>query len=234
MSKNSFLAVMPVYNELGCIEKVIKSWITTTSKFPGSEILVINDGSTDGTEKILDKYSNRYSSLKVIHKNNEGHGKTLVKAYSIAIKSNHDWIFQVDSDNQFVAKDFYKLWRYRKISNFVLGKRHNRKDPLYRIILSSILKLFLFLLFGKNCGDSNIPFRLIKKTYLKKLLQKVPKNVFAPNIFLTILAAKDNLNLINVPVVHLQRKTGKSTLYSWKYIKSGLRVAKEILCFRFC
>jgi len=233
MPKESFIIVMPTYNEEGCIDKVVSSWMEIVQQFPDSEMLILNDGSTDDTGQKLDKLTKKYPALKVIHKNNEGHGKTLIKGYSEAvINTFHNWVFQTDSDNQFSPQDFNKLWQFRTKSDFILGRRKNRQDPYYRVFLSSILRCYLGFLFGKNIRDANIPFRLINKTYLKNILRKVPKDVFAPNIFLSVLAAQDNLDLINIPVTHRSRTFGISTLHFWKYVKSGLRVAKELFCFR--
>lgn len=223
---------MPTYNEEGCIEQVIESWIGTVNTFPGSEILVLNDGSKDKTKYKLDKLKKRYSSLKVIHKKNEGHGKTIELGYREAIKTKHAWVFQVDSDNQFLPRDFKKIWAKRNRSNFILGYRKKRNDPLHRLLLASMTRLCIFILFSKYLEDANIPFRLIKRTYLKDLLEIVPAGVFAPNIFHAILAARDNHDLVHIPVVHLKRKTDGSSLKRLNLIKVSFRSFKELIEFR--
>jgi hypothetical protein len=90
----------------------------------------------------------------------------------------------------------------------------------------------IYLLFGAHLKDANVPFRLIHREYLASLLPLIPNGVFAPNVFLSILAARDNLDLQNIPVFHKKRKTGKESLVNIKLAKCGLRVAKELISFR--
>ncbi|MBI4924700.1 MAG: glycosyltransferase family 2 protein [Bdellovibrio sp.] len=224
---------MPVYNEENCIEKVVCSWMTNViNKHPGSEMLVINDGSKDNTGRILDKLEKKFKRLKVIHKINEGHGATIIRGYIESTKKPHEWVFQTDSDDQFLPEDFDKLWRCRHKSNFILGDRFKRFDPLPRLILTKINVMLIVALFGCYIKDPNVPYRLIKKDYLKKLLSVLPKGVFAPNILLSILALKDGQDLISIPISHKERKTGKMSIVKWKLIKVCFKIVKDLILFR--
>lgn len=232
MEKETFILVMPAYNEEECIEKVVSSWMTIIKNYPGSEMLVINDGSKDKTGEKLDLLEKRYRELKVIHKPNEGHGATVIRGYKEAINTNHNWVFQTDSDDQFIPEDFIELWKKRNKSSFILGSRLKRSDPLHRLIITKIIRFFNLAIFGTYIKDANIPYRLIKKNYLKKLLKILPKNLFAPNIFLSIIAARDNQNLMSVPISHKERKTGQISIVKWNLIKACFRGLKELVKFR--
>lgn len=230
-SNETFIIIVPVFNEEGSIERTIVSWSRIVEKFPGSEILVINDGSTDKTKKKLDKLLSKTPFLCVIHQENKGHEKAISLGYKKAVKTNHNWVFQTDSDNYFASSDFYKLWEKKDNSHFLLGHRHKREDLFYRIALSKLISLWILILFGNYIRDSNIPFRLIKRDYLKKIIDKVPKDVFAPNIFLTILAARDGQNLYNIPVT-LKTVKKKSSLSKLKLLKVSFHGFKELVYFR--
>ena len=81
--------------------------------------------------------------------------------------------------------------------------------------------------------DSNIPFRLIKGSFLKKLLAELPNPVpFAPNIFLAIMAKKSGQELFNVPIVHKERLTGEVSIQKMKLLKVCWQSFKELLNFR--
>ena len=227
--KETFIIVMPAYNEEKNIERTISSWVPIIKNHPGSEILVINDGSKDKTADKLQGLAAKYKFLKIIHKKNEGHGKTILLGYKKAISSSHDWIFQTDSDGHFDPNDFYKLWGERKLSNCILGHRHKRKDGLHRIILSHLISIWIFILFGKYIKDPNIPFRLIKRTYLKEAIKIIPEGVFAPNIFLSILAAKHGYNLHHIPVKH--KSTKKSHSNALKILKGALQGFAQLTLF---
>lgn len=227
--KETFILIMPAYNEKENIESTIRSWIPIINSYQGSEILVINDGSTDGTKDKLDSLSKKVKRLKVLHKKNEGHGKTILLGYQIAADSPHTWVFQTDSDGHFDPSDFNKLWEKRDTSPFILGYRQKRKDSLDRLIISQLASIWILILFGKHIKDPNIPFRLMKKDYLKKILKKVPGGVFAPNIFLSVLAACDNCDLQHIPVKHKARKNSFSKA---KLLKGSFKDFFELLRFR--
>ncbi|MCD6460601.1 glycosyltransferase family 2 protein [bacterium] len=223
---------MPAYNEEDCIKKVIDNWMTLIEKYQGSVMVVINDGSKDNTAKELDNIKRAYPNLTVIHKNNEGHGAAVLKGYGYAVSTRHNWVLQTDSDDQFTPDDFNKLWEIRNKSNFIIGYRQNRNDPFHRIIISRLVRFFNLLFFGIKILDANVPYRLMKRDYLKRLLDVIPENLFAPNIFLSILAKKDGQDLMNIPINHKQRKTGSISIVKWNLIKVCLRGVKELILFR--
>jgi dolichol-phosphate mannosyltransferase len=232
MKNESFIIVMPAYNEEGCIDKVVSSWIELVKKYPGSELLVINDGSKDKTQNKLKLLQIKFKELKVINKKNEGHGATIMRGYEEALNSSHEWVFQTDSDNQFSPKDFGKIWKKRNMSGFILGFRQNRNDAPQRIFIAKLIVVFNLFFFATYIKDANIPYRLMKRKYLKRLLNAMPKNLFAPNIFLSILAVKDKQKVCCIPVSHKFRKTGQVSFVKWKLINSCLRGLKELILFR--
>lgn len=228
--KESFIVVMPTFNEQDKINKTITEWGKIVKKIKGSELLIINDGSTDQTSIILSKLSKRYKWLKTLNKKHEGHGKTIYRVYKEACKSKHTWIFQTDSDGHFNPNDFFKLWKMRNKSKFILGSRKDRQDPLFRILLSSVIRAYIFFRYFIYIKDANIPFRLMERKYLKKLLAKIPRGVFAPNIMIAISAKKDGNELFNIPIQH---KNHHSSHLNFKKVVSGaLQGLRELESFR--
>lgn len=224
---------MPAYNEEGCIENVCNKWITHLSKIvPDLRMIVVDDGSIDKTGVILSKLAKKEKRLEVIHQLNGGHGKAILAGYKRALSYEPEWIFNVDSDDQFRPEDFKKLWDQRNTADFLLAVRKNRNDPIHRLIISRLVQYLIVLFFGVKVVDSNIPFRLIRASYLKELLTKLPKSVFAPNIFLSLLASRDGKLLDAIPVLHKPRKTGKVSIINWKLIKICIRSGVELMRFR--
>lgn len=228
--------VMPAYNEAACIEKVTKGWLSLLHDiFPDNKavkLIVVNDGSKDNTGEILNSVSKTDTRLMVVHQANAGHGKALVNAYHQALQLGAEWVFHVDSDDQFVTNDFKKLWEKREESYFIMGYRKVRYDAFHRLVITRILRFSILFLYGCYVKDSNVPFRLIKGNYLKKLLQQVDFNPFAPNIFLAVLAAKDQQKLFFIPITHQERKTGTVSIVKWKLIKVCWISLKELIHFR--
>jgi dolichol-phosphate mannosyltransferase len=228
--------VMPAYNEQECMEDVVKIWSDLLDTEFGTEntrLIVVNDGSKDNTGKILDSLIPKYPKLVVVHQPNGGHGNAVVHAYQKAVEIEAEHIFQTDSDDQFIPEDVKKLWDKRNESDFILGYRLTRHDAVFRLLITRILRWSMFLVYGTYIMDSNIPFRLIKGTFLKKLLAQLPNPVpFAPNIFLAIMAKKSGQELFNIPIVHKERATGEVSIQKMKLLKVCWQSFKELLNFR--
>jgi dolichol-phosphate mannosyltransferase len=229
---DSFILVMPAYNEEGCIEKVVSSWMELIRKYPGSEMLVINDGSKDKTGEILEGLGRKYPELKAIHKKNEGYGTTVLKCFDEAVKTEHGWVFHIDSDDQSIPEDFPKLWEKRNESNFITGRRAGRKDPFMRIITSRFVSLLNLMLFQVYIHDANIPYRLMNREYLGRILKVFPRNLFFPSMFMAVLAKKDGNNLFDIPVAHKERETGKTFMPQSKLFWLWKKGVTEAFAFR--
>lgn len=228
----SLTAVIPAYNEADCISKVVLAWSAELRKIGTYKIIVINDGSRDNTGEILDQLAAQDAGICPIHQRNSGHGAAIIKGYNEALRLNSQWVFQVDSDDQFSPSNFADLWNLRESSPFILGQRKTRRDPLHRRIISGILRTLIALLFFCRIKDPNVPFRLIKRECLAKILPRIPRNTFAPNIFLSIIAARDGIPLIFVPVSHRERSTGKVSIIGFKLLRSAILCAIQIVRLR--
>ena len=205
MSKITYCIIIPVYNEeeiiLNVISKVLKFFKNTQSK-----ILIINDGSKDSTKKKLGKIKNK--KVKIIHKKNEGHGKTITLGYKEAIKMKAKYILQIDSDDQIPIDEFKKLIKFKNKYDFVVGNRLNRDDPFTRILISGFMKSIIFSLYGKYILDPNCPVRIMKTSFLKEIIKKVSYSTI-PNILIAICAKKKN-SYKSINIKHIERYTGSS------------------------
>ena len=231
-NKNNLIFIIPVYNEEEVIEKVVENIFLNLKKFE-FKILLINDGSRD---KSLDKIkiikSQYTEKVEYIDQENIGHGPTVIKGYKYAIDNDYEYIFQIDSDNQFDILDFEKLWIYREKYHLISGLRKKRKDTLIRKYLTKIVKIFIFVLFFVKIKDSNCPFRLIQKDFLVKALENIKSEILIPNIFISIIAAK-NKSLFFTEITHLERKTGKVSIVNVKLLLFCVKALFQILIFRF-
>jgi dolichol-phosphate mannosyltransferase len=226
--------VIPVYNESSCIEKVVEEWIAALCYQKISySIILVNDGSTDNSLEILSKIEHKYPQVFILDQPNGGHGNALINGYHTAIKNNPEYVFQVDSDNQFSPSDFSKIWSLRDQSNFISGIRHQRNDPWFRLVISKILKVTLNLSIGINIADANIPYRLIKTDLLEAMLHCLPLNCFAPNIFISTLAKTYLGSYPEIEVEHIERQTGTVSLIKFGLLKACAKTFFELLKFSF-
>ncbi len=232
--EDSVTLVIPVYNEQECIGKVLESWQEQLSKDQiKGHFLLINDGSTDDTLSILRGLESKWSNLKVIDQENQGHGLAVKNGYIASIEGPSNYIFQTDSDDQFSPEDFKLLWCKRKESPAIFGIRKERKDPFSRKVISLTLKSMISLIFRTSIPDANIPYRLFEKTFFQSLIQALPTGVFAPNVFLSILAFKYLKKPITIPVQHFSRDGTEAKLIRIGLIKACFKSFIDVIKFAY-
>lgn len=221
--------IIPTYNEQLSIQKVIDDW-SIVLPVDSFDLIIVNDGSKDGTLDILEKNKKIIQNLIVINKINEGHGKAICAGYKYTIDKNYKYTFQTDSDNQFSSIDFPALWKKRNSEKYdiILGDRVERNDPILRIILSRvILRYCLCIFFKKNLNDPNIPYRLMSYKFLNNFMLLDPSRYIAPNIIMSLYAEK----LIFLKVSHSKREVGEIKWPLKKIIKFGLTLFNDLKNF---
>jgi len=225
--------VMACYNEEEIIETVVRDYHNQViERIDNSEFIIIDDCSSDQTPYILAKLVNELPELKVLRTQvNLGHGKAIRMGYETAQK---EWVFQVDSDNQFKAEDFWLLYKVINEYDFILGFRKNRQGPLVRLILTGLIRFVNFLLFRVWIKDANCPFRLIKRELLHETLECIDTEALAPNIMISILIKKKGMRMKEVPISHYERKTGVPSIKDYRLLKFGFKGFRQLLLFNNC
>jgi len=219
---------MPVYNEEEIIEEVVRQWYSqVVDKIDGSEFIIVNDGSTDYTFDILQRLKPEFPYLRIISfQHNSGHGKAVREGFS---QAKNALIFQLDSDNQFRADDFWKLHCLIENNDIVLGFRNPRRDRLHRRVISLLLRFVNAAIFGIWIKDINCPFKLIRINVLGDVVKEVPETCIFFPILMLIVAKRKKYRIAEVRVSHYARKTGKGTLINVALIKGCFFCLKDIL-----
>jgi len=210
--------VMPVFNEEEIIEKSVRDYHSEViTRLPGSEMVIVDDCSTDGTAGVLKKLTQELAGIKILRtEHNSGHGKALRLALENA---TNDLIFHTDSDYQFDPHDFWKLYHETSDYDLIIGYRAKRRDPLPRLVITNILKLSNILLFGYELKDANSPFKIIRRYCLDECLKVIDPDAFAPSIMLALTARWKGYRIKEVLVTHLPRMTGEGSIKKWKLLK---------------
>src|SRR5262249_49409827 len=105
--------VIPCYNEADAIENVVRDWCTFLGELVGEvnyEILIVNDGSTDGTGRILDRIRKEQRCLRVIHQLNLGHDVAVRRGYDLA---RGRYVAQIDGNGRHEPTEFTAMWEKR-------------------------------------------------------------------------------------------------------------------------
>lgn len=212
---------MPVYNEEEILERTVREhYGEIIEAIAGSEFIIVDDCSTDDSPKILENLEKELSGIKVIRPGkNGGHGKALRLAFENA---SCDLIFHTDSDYQNNPKDFWKLYNEIEENDLIIGCRTIRHDPFHRLVITRIVRLVNLVSFGYYLKDANSPFKLIRKKCLMDCLESISPEAFAPSILLALTAKWKGYRVMEIPVEHFERKTGKVSIANWKIVKACL------------
>lgn len=207
--KSQLSIIIPVYNEELVVEKVVSEVLKYCRD---SEIIVIDDGSTDNTTNIIKEFNN----IKIIrHKENKGYGATLKTGIETATK---DIIVIIDGDGSYFAKDIGLLIPNIEKFDMIVGARIKevaREFPLYQKITKGFICSLLGAIFKQRILDINSGLRLIKRHIVEKYLSVLPDG-FSFTSSITLAMLLDNRKIKYVPISYSNR-TGESKVKLFNY-----------------
>ncbi len=184
----SLFVVLPVFNEQAALRQVIEEWtVVLRNTSPGFTLYAINDGSSDASLTILLELSAEIPELEILNQANLGHGRSCLNAYLTAVRRGSEWVLQIDSDGQCDPQYFTKFWSERRHESPTYGQRCSRADGIHRQLLSYGLRLLIRVATGIEVRDSNVPYRLMHNSTLKRCLSFIPIDTPLPNVLLAVL-----------------------------------------------
>ena len=230
-NEESVSVVMPVFNERPVAERVVTDLIEhVVDVVSGSEIIVVDDCSTDGTLDVLRSVAAADPRVRVIRsERNRGHGQSLMTGLSAATKP---WIFLVDADGQIPGRAFMEVWNQRTTADLIMGRRVARRDPRHRVILSRVLESVVRRVAGCSIDDPNVPFKLLGRDLWLDLRPHMKTNARIPSVLIAVGAALRGWRKKSVDVDHLPRPHGRSKLRAGRLLRLGAGAMLELLSFR--
>ncbi len=215
MAADIFLSITaPSYNERENIEGMITYWeeIFTRDGIRG-EIVIGEDGSTDGTKEILKDLQTRFDNLVVVdHAVNRGYGYALSSAIA---HSRGDYVLTIDSDGQFDAGEYALLLaEMRKGYDVVTGYRRRKQDRLFRVIADRVLNLIIRVLFRLPLRDTNCALKLFKGNVARSLT--VEARGYPTPTELLIRAQTLGYRIGETGITHYERAGGASKLKAFR------------------
>lgn len=225
--------VIPAYNEEENIETVAREWHEAArAAGGGSRLVIIDDGSKDGTFAKLSGLKEELPQLEALTKPNGGHGATVLFGYRYALENGADYVFQTDSDGQTLPSEFGQFWENRESFDFQIGSRKDRQDGPSRVFVTRILRLVIFLQFGIWIADANTPFRLMSAASLGELLPLIPEGHNLSNVLLSVLYHKRGKRIKYYPITFRPRQGGVNSLNFRKIIKIGRQAVRDFASLR--
>ena len=221
-NKYSVSMVLPMFNERESIESTIRNAVGFLSDFNSdSEIIVVDDGSTDGSLGIVKELSKKISFLEYVCFNkNRGLGRALRAGFN---QAENDFILYTDSDwpvdSGVLRKAFDLLVREK--ADLVVGCRNGKRELLYRRACSFFYNLFVKAIFGLKFKDVNCPLKLVHKKIINDIILKSD----GPFIDVELLVRIKNkgYKIIELSYPNIPRKLGKSKFNSFGAIMKAMK-----------
>ncbi len=212
----------PAYNEAGNIEEVVKQALAVLPTVAAHyEVIVVNDGSKDGTLQIARRLSKKYKRVRVANQRNKGYGGALKRGFK---EAKYDWIFFTDADLQFDIAELKKFVAKTAENDLVLGYRLNRAEGMKRQILANTLKIWNRLLLGfpRNIQDIDCGFKLIHRRVLYETGPLLSDGAMVSTELL-LKAYRADFRFAQIGVRHYQRRIGEATGSNTKVILKAVR-----------
>ena len=214
---HSISAFFPAYNDVGSIGKIIHTMAWLLPKLAENyEIVVVDDGSVDGTGDLLRVLAREYSFLKVIHHGvNRGYGAALITGFANCSK---ELVFYTDGDGQYDVEELPLLLNaFGANVDLVNGYKISRSDPRHRIIAGCMYQYLMRFLFRLNVRDVDCDFRLFRR----KLLDRTRLTCDSGVICVEMIKRFQDLGCRTqeVPVHHYLRYHGSSQFFQFKHLR---------------
>jgi glycosyltransferase involved in cell wall biosynthesis len=213
MGPQSLSIFFPMYNERQNIEHVLEEVERVIPQFgtPNYEVLIIDDGSHDGCDLLVEKYIRHNNHIRLIrHERNLGYGSALRTGFTQAA---NDVILYTDCDLPVDLRDFGKAIPLLINADVVIGYRTERHETLRRAIYSRIYNLLMQWLFGVQVQDVNFSFKLVRRSVLQNI-HLTASTVFIDGQLLAE-ATRYGFRLTEIPIAYTPRKFGSSNFDSF-------------------
>ena len=220
MNKSDSIVIIPTYNERENIEKIIRAVLGLEKVF---DILIIDDGSPDGTSNIVKKLmDNEFSSrLHIIERSGKlGLGTAYITGFKWAIEHDYDYIFEMDADFSHDPNDLPRLYSACHDDGYdvAIGSRYITgvnvvNWPIGRVLMSYFASKYVRIVTGFKVHDTTAGFKCYKSRVLKTIeLDKIRFKGYAFQIEMKFTAYKIGFKIKEVPVIFVNRREGVSKM----------------------
>ena len=220
MIKSDCIVIIPTYNEKENIEKIIRAVMGLEKAF---NILVIDDGSPDGTADIVkglmaDEFKDR---LFIIERSGKlGLGTAYIAGFKRALEHSYDYIFEMDADFSHDPNDLPRLYAacHDEGADVAIGSRYVSgvnvvNWPIGRVLKRYFATKYVRLVTGFSVHDTTAGFKCYKRRVLETIpLDKIRFKGYAFQIEMKFTAYKIGFKIKEVPVIFVNRREGTSKM----------------------
>lgn len=219
--------IIPVYNEKNTIEEIIKRVLAVNTP---KEVIVVDDGSTDGTTEILRKIAKKNKIKVFFHQENRGKGAAIRTALEHV---GGDYVIIQDADLEYDPEDYHQMIKpiIKGKAEVVYGSRFTgeRRNMLFwHYVGNRFLSLVTNILYNTTLSDMETCYKLFKTEIIKGLNLKAKGFEFEPEVTAKVL--KKGIKIYEVPISYAGRDFSEGKKITWK---AGFKALWTLIKYRF-
>lgn len=216
MAEPRAIVCVPTYNECENLPRIVPRILEVD---PRLDILVIDDGSPDGTGRLADEMAAADTRVHVLHRESkQGLGRAYLAAFAWALERDYAWMIEMDADFSHDPKYLADLLSAVESADLVLGSRYARgvnviNWPMSRLLLSWFANKYVRWITGLPLTDATGGFKCFRREVLEAIdLDRVKSNGYAFQIEMSFRAWKRGFRLKEIPIVFVDRLEGQSKM----------------------
>lgn len=221
MERISLTAFFPAYNDEHTIENIVRTAAEEIGRVTKDfEILVIDDGSKDGTGAVADRLAAEMPFVRAIHHpHNQGYGAALITGFKNARKN---LIFYTDGDGQYDVREIHNLLAQLQPNiDLVNGYKVKRSDAWYRICIGAAYRRIMRWAFHLSLRDVDCDFRLMRRSVFDAITLESQSGVICVEMARKFDVA--GFRMTEIPVSHYPRLHGRSEFFRIRHLSHTLR-----------
>lgn len=215
----SKIILIPTYNEIENIEKIIRKVFSLTEPF---HVLIIDDGSPDGTAQIVKQLQQEFANVLFMLERNgkQGLGKAYIAGFKWSIEHKYDYVFEMDADFSHNPDDLIRLYEEckNKGADVSVGSRYVKGGkvvnwPFNRIFISYGASVYVRLITWMPVKDCTAGFVCYKRKVLEAInLDNIKFIGYAFQIEMKYTAWRKGFKIKEVPITFVDRTEGVSKM----------------------
>ena len=234
------IVIIPTYNEKENIEKIIRAVFSLDGEY---HILVIEDGSPDGTAQIVRRLQEEFPDrLHMIERKGKLRlGTAYITGFKWSVENGYDYIFEMDADFSHNPDDLPRLYEAcaRNGADLAIGSRYCNgisviNWPIGRVIMSYYASVYVRTVLGMKVYDTTAGFKCYRRNVLETIdLDKVKMKGYGFQIEMKYTTFKLGFNIQEVPIIFVDRTEGTSKMSSgifgeafWGVLELKMRTIK--------
>ena len=230
MNKGKGLGIsvfFPAYNDEISIVKMVDTAIEVLREHASDfEVIVVNDGSVDGTAAVLEELKSKHAPYVrvVTHEENRGYGTALRSGFAAAGK---EFVFYTDGDGQYDVNELPRLMELMESDvGLVNGYKLERNDPGHRVAIGFVYNRFARWLFGVRIRDIDCDYRLIRRVVLNDAQLKSSSGTIC--VELVRMIELSPWRVLETGVHHHPRLHGRSQFFRTRSLLTTLSQLMEL------